>query len=161
MISGTILPAISASNFVVVAIPRDKIANAILDGCLRLEPDVAHKIPYVYVGFHDVARLHRQHILDCLATQLLLQQTHHVQELFRPLVTDIVDPRRRRPRASAAFGDTVHEAHYDTGDVVDMGEVAAHVAMVKEPDRGPLHDRIGEQEDRHIRPPPWPIDSKE
>src|SRR5690349_11751194 len=59
MISGTILPAISTSNLVVVAIPRDKIANAIFDRRVRLETDVAHQIAYVRIGFHDVARLHR------------------------------------------------------------------------------------------------------
>src|SRR5712672_1788536 len=32
--------------------------------------------------------------------------------------------------------------------------------MVKELDRGTLHDRLCELEDRHIRPPPRPVDRK-
>jgi hypothetical protein len=48
------------------------------------------------------------------------------------MIADIVDPRRRMPRA-AIFGDAIHQAQYDTGDVIDMGEVAPHRAMVKEP----------------------------
>src|SRR6202035_5311634 len=58
----------------VVAIPRDKIANAVLKGGLRPEADVAHQIPDIGEGFGDIARLHRQHILYRRPAQLLLQK---------------------------------------------------------------------------------------
>src|SRR4051794_16473858 len=92
MISGTIRLSIGPSDLVVAAIPRDKIANAVLDGCLRLETDISHQIADIRVGFHDVTRLHRQHILYGLAAQLLLEQRHDMQKLFRALITNIVDP---------------------------------------------------------------------
>src|SRR5450759_1947864 len=85
MISGTIRLSIGASNLVVVAIPRDKIANPILDGCAGTEANVAHQITHIGEGFHHVPRLHRQHILYCRAAQLVLQKLSliHISEPTR------------------------------------------------------------------------------
>ena len=41
-----------------------------------------------------------------------------------------------------------------------MGEIAAHLAMVKKLDRPAFDDRFGEQENRHVGPSPWPVDRK-
>src|ERR1700754_1590021 len=95
MISGTIRLSIEASKFVVVAIPHDKFANAVLDRGLGPEPCVAHQSRDVSERFRDIARLHRQHILYRGATQLALQKRDHVQKFFRMLVADVVQPRGR------------------------------------------------------------------
>src|SRR5579864_5613345 len=63
MISGMIRLSIGASNLVVVAIPRDKIANAVLDRGLRRKAGIAHQIADIGEGLHHVSGLHRQHIL--------------------------------------------------------------------------------------------------
>ena len=63
-------------------------------------------------------------------------------------------------RVSIARG-LVDQLQYDTRHIVNMGKVAPHPAMVKEPDRRPFHDRFGKQENRHIGPSPRPIDGKE
>src|SRR5260370_38942163 len=141
MTSGIIRLSIGASNFVMVAIPRDKTANTILNGGLGPKADVAHQIPDIGEGFGYVSGLHRQHILYRRAAQLLLQQRHQVHKLFRAVITDIVEPRRGTPRALISYGNTIHKARYYTGDVIDIGEVAAHLAMVKKPDRFALHNR--------------------
>src|SRR6266851_5888643 len=83
MINGIIRLSIGASKLVVAAIPRDKTANAILNGCLRSESDIAHHIADIGKGFHYVSRLYWQHILYCLPAQLLLQKHHHMHKLFR------------------------------------------------------------------------------
>src|SRR5580704_200682 len=72
MIRGMIRLSIGASNSVVVAVPRDKAANAILNGGLRPETGIAHQIADIGEGFRHVSGLHRQHILYCLAAQLPL-----------------------------------------------------------------------------------------
>src|SRR6266436_5262089 len=136
-------------------------ANTILNGCLGPKADVARQIPDIGEGFGYVSGLHRQHILYRRAAQLLLQQRHQVHKLFRAVITDIVEPRRRMPRALISYGNTIHKARYYTGDVIDIGEVAAHLAMVKKPDRFALHNRLGKQKNRHIGPSPWPVDSEE
>src|SRR5258708_10357773 len=62
MISGIIRLSIGASNFVMVAIPRDKTANTILNGGLGLKADVAHQIPATGEGFGYISGLHLQQI---------------------------------------------------------------------------------------------------
>ena len=42
-----------------------------------------------------------------------------------------------------------------------MGKVSPHPAMVKEPDRRALHNRLGEDEYRHIGTAPRPVNGKE
>src|SRR5439155_17179177 len=58
MISGIIRRSIGASNLVVVAIPGDKIANAILDRRLGLEARVAHQVRDIGEGVSHVSGLH-------------------------------------------------------------------------------------------------------
>src|SRR6202790_4189044 len=94
MISGIIRLSISPPNLVVVAVPRDKATNTILNGGLGPEADVAHQITDIGEGLHDVSGLHRQHILYCRAAQLLLQQCNNVDKLSRVVIADIIDPRR-------------------------------------------------------------------
>src|SRR6266478_4911831 len=161
MISGIIRLSIGASNFVMVAIPCDEAANTILNGCLGPKADVARQIRDIGEGFGYVPGLHRQHILYRRATQLLLQQRHHVHKLFRAVMTDIVEPRRRTPRALISCGNAIDEARYYTDNVIDIGEVAAHLAMVKKPNRLAFNDGLGKQKNCHIGPSPWPVDGEE
>src|ERR1700719_3369368 len=117
MISGMIRSTISPSNLVMVAIPRDKTANASLDGCLGREACVTHQIADVGEGFHHVSGLHRQQDFHRLAIQLLLQKPDHMQKLFRVVIADIIDTRRWRAYASAVSGQAIHQAQYYTGHV--------------------------------------------
>src|SRR5437868_4184387 len=55
MIRGIIRPFIGASSFVVVAIPRDKITNAVLDRGLGLETRIAHQIGNIGEGISYVS----------------------------------------------------------------------------------------------------------
>src|ERR1700733_13076333 len=128
MISGTIRRSIGvlktwvSSKLVVVAIPRDKITNAVSKGGLRHEADVAHQISDIGEGLGDIASLHRQHIPYRRPAQLLLQQRHQNHQLFRVLVADILDSRRRTP--GGGLWNLIDQPQDDTGDVADMGEVA-------------------------------------
>src|SRR6185295_5922636 len=54
--------------------------------------------------------------------------------------------------------NVVDQAQYDRHRIVDIGEVAAHLAVVKELDRYTLEDGPGEQEISHVWPAPWPVD---
>src|SRR6185295_8694203 len=57
MIRGIIRPFIGASSFVVVAIPGDKITDAVLDRCLGLETRIAHEIADIGEGISYVSGL--------------------------------------------------------------------------------------------------------
>src|ERR1700712_2998100 len=57
MINGMIRLAIGSSNLVVIAIPRDEIAQARLDRRFRPETHVPHQITDVGESFNDVSGL--------------------------------------------------------------------------------------------------------
>src|SRR5246127_4740917 len=77
------------------------------------------------------------------------------------MIADIVDLCRHMSRALVTCGTTIDKARYYTANVVDIGEVATHLAMVKKLDRPAFDDRLGKQKNRHIGPSPWPVDGKE
>src|SRR5712672_3545648 len=77
------------------------------------------------------------------------------------MITDIIELRRRIPPAPLSCGNAIDKARYYTGNVINIGKVAAHLAMVKELDRPAFNDRSGKQKYCHIGPSPWPVDSEE
>jgi hypothetical protein len=85
------------------------------------------------------------------SAQLLLQKRHHFDQLFRVLVADIVDPRRRSP-GRPGKRNVIDQTQYYTAGIIDMGEIPAHPAMVKKLDRPALDNGLGEQENRHVAP---------
>src|SRR5216683_3430868 len=150
-----------ASNLIVVAIPCDKIADAVLDRDFGSEARVTHQIADIREGLQYITRLHRQHFLCRRAAELLLEERDHMLEFLRPVIADIVNPGRRVAGSRIIAGNAIDQLRYHTGHVVDMGEVAAHFPMVKEPDRLTFDDGPCEQEDRHVRTAPWTVDGKE
>src|SRR3546814_1651054 len=66
----------------------------------------------------------------------------------------------RRP-VGIRLGDPVIDPDDAFDDVVDIREVAFHLTVVEDRDRPALEDRLGENEHRHVRPPPGSIDGEE
>src|SRR3954471_15246214 len=90
MIRGMIRLVIK-SDPMVIAVPLREARDAVLDRRRGLEADVALEIGDVGIGRFDVARLHRQHLLDRGPPEFLLEQRYHVSKLFGVIVTDIVN----------------------------------------------------------------------
>ena len=67
---------------------------------------------------------------------------------------------RRGALAAGRRGRIDHRQH-SGDDVVDVGEVAAHLAAVEDPDRPARQDRLGEKPIGHVRPAPWAVDGEE
>ena len=102
---------------------------------------VAHQIADIGKGLQHVAGLHRQHFLParCGRAPSPEGRTTWVNSSGR-LIADIVDPRRRRP-AARRIGPAERARRASIPprtDIVDMGEVPPHFAMVKELDRLPF-----------------------
>ena len=73
------------------------------------------------------------------------------------MIADVV-----QPAGALAVGRRVVETGEHAGDdVVDVGEVAPHGAVVEHRDRFASEDLAGEDERRHVRPSPRPVDGKE
>ena len=45
-------------------------------------------------------------------------------------------------------------------DIIDIGEVAFHLALIEDIDRFALQNGLGKDEEGHVRPPPWTIHGK-
>ena len=88
----------------------------------------------------------------------------------RRVIADVVDApgreaRRRIGRRAVPAGiglrRTIDQPHDGLGHVVDIGEVALHVAVVEQADRLALQNRLREQPHRHVGPAPRPVHSEE
>ena len=154
---------------VIVAVPGDEARDALGDRRRRLEADVAHEIVHVGEGGRNVAGLYRREFADRLLAERLLEQGDHVEQLDRIVVADIVDAPRRRTRGRIGSiarpigigrGRFVDEPHHRLHDVVDIGEIAPHLAVVEQPDRFAGVDRGGENPHRHVRAAPRTVDGE-
>jgi hypothetical protein len=100
-----------------------------------------------------------------------LQQPDVFEQLDRLAVPDVVDAERRRASRRArvgirrvrgsGLGHEIQHAHHALDDVIDVGEVAPHPAVIEDADRLAGKDRLGEERHRHVRAPPRPIDREE
>mmetsp|Transcript_59449 Transcript_59449/g.140639 ORF Transcript_59449/g.140639 Transcript_59449/m.140639 type:complete len:306 (+) Transcript_59449:1652-2569(+) len=122
------------------------------------------------MGGRHIAVLHRHEVLDRLAAHRLLDRLDEAHQLDGRMVADVEHAvgragagRVSRVRVVGRVGrrGAVQHPHDAFGDVVDVGEVADHLAVVEHVDRPPLDDGLGEQEQRHVRPAPGPVHREE
>src|SRR5947207_3439023 len=70
-------------------------------------------------------------------------------------------PRDKELRHSVALRSAVQNPDQTFDDVVDIGEVALHLAVIEHIDWMPFQDRLGKEKQRHIRSTPGAVDGKE
>ena len=85
----------------------------------ELESGVARQFAHICERLRHIARLHRQHVLHRGAPQLLFEQLNHVHQLFRMMVTDVVDLSRSMSRGWIVCRDTVDKVSHNVADVVE------------------------------------------
>src|SRR5678809_912807 len=85
------------------------------------------------------------------------------------MIPDIIDPSRCRAgsriRSVAGpglvrLGWMVEGPDHPFDDVIDIGKVSPHLSVVVDLDRLSFQNRFCENEERHVGPPPGPIDRK-
>lgn len=93
-----------------------------------------------------------------------------MHQLYRTVVADVVDSVRSTTGAGVGcvatpvgirFGKFVHHPVNPFDDIVDEGEVPLHFTVVEDVDRLPLKNRLGEEEQRHVRSSPRAVDGEE
>src|SRR5438552_13628383 len=120
----------SARLAVVVAIPGDESREPFVDRRLRGEAGRRRQAIDRRVGRPHVARLQRQVVLYRAAPKQTLELGDKGLEPDRPVVADVVDGvwraglRRRLRRAD-------QHAYHAFDNIVDVGEVALHVAVIE------------------------------
>lgn len=80
----------------IVAIPGHKAADALVDGRVGFETNVALKIADIGVCSWHVAGLEGEEVLLGLAAEGLLDGCDEVHQLHGAVIADIVEPVRRQ-----------------------------------------------------------------
>ena len=154
----------------VFPVPIDEFSHARFDRGRRFKTDGFFEPIDVRVGSRDVTRLHVHQVPIGLASQRLFQRVDEPAQFHRAVVTDVVDPERgvgdsRIRFAAVEFVRRVGDAiagPFDAGDdVVDVGEIATHPAVVEHVDRFAPQDPLGEDPHRHVGSAPRAIDGEE
>ena len=92
-----------------------------------------------------------------------------MHQLDGAIIADIVEAMRCHAARGVGMGavpigiglgDGRHEAFDRFHDIVDIGEIAAHFAVVEQRDRFALQDRIGKEPHRHIGAAPGAVDGE-
>lgn len=147
------------SVLIVVLIPCRELAQPLFNRRRWLEVKVALQFAHIRVRLIDIARLHWQELLLCRLADGLLQHLDEMHELLRLVVADVIDLvavaeliRLRR------IAEHVLDA---CDDIVDIGEVTVHIAVVVDLDGLAPADLVGELEIRHVRATERPVNREE
>ena len=114
----------------------------------------------VGVRLVNVARLHRQKLLLSRLAVGVLDFGDKVHQLYRVAAADVVHLVGHAIRAFRGDWHVVERMHAALGDVVDIGEVADHVAVVGHLDGLALRDGAGKEHRAHVGPPPRAVNRK-
>ena len=104
----------------------------------------------VGVRLVNVAGLHRQEFLLGGLAVSIFNFGDKVHELYRVAATDVVYFVRNAVRALFRDRHVVERMHAALGDVVDVGEVTDHVAVVEHLDGLALRDGAGKEHRAHV-----------
>ena len=153
-----------STTSIIFFIPLRKLPQAIADSNLRCKSIISLKASAVRVSDRHITGLHtdkpsvafkiiifRQNVGT---NQFFLQGRDVVEKVFGRSSANIVDCVRRQRKAvfaSLSFRSTLHDAKDAFNDVVDVGKVALHIAVVEDFDRSAFGERVGCGEVEHVR----------
>ena len=139
-------------NAMILIEPHDRLPDTLLDTRLRLEPQLMFGFLDIGKRLGHIPGLHRQKILIRLRPELLLDQSDEIHELDGLVPAEVIDlvPPRRIQRAQ-------HRRHH----VLDEREIPTHLPVPVHIDRLLCGDLQRELVQRHVRPPPGPVDREE
>src|SRR5262245_28867210 len=155
---------------VVHPVPLDEAGDTLLDRRLRAVAEVARKVVDVRPSEGHVTGLEWKEILFRGTAKAPLKHLDVPEELHGAVVADVVDtigppagPRIRSisgPRRIRGWRprEDSHDAPYD---VVYVREVALHPAFVEDVDGPILENRLGEEEQGHVRTSPRSVHREE
>ena len=141
--------------------PLHEFADAVAKAPVGLVAAFGFELGRVGVRLVDVARLHGQEVLLGRFAVGFFDFLDEVHELYGVAATDIVDLVGHVVRALGRVGYVVQRVDGSLGDVVDVGEVADHVAVVEHLDGFALRDRAREEHGGHVGASPGAVDGEE
>ena len=145
--------------------PGDEVAEALVERGLGREIYRRCKRVDIGEGRLDVAGLDGRELDLGRRLEMALEDGYEVTQLDRRVVADVVEAKGCiRPVRGAAVGGRRRqrqEPQHGFDHVVDVGEVAAHLAVIEQLDRSTGPDGFGEDEIRHVGAAPWAVDGEE
>ena len=141
-----------------------------MHGCRRLVAHDFGEAGHVRRRIGHIAGLQRLISDRGLPAGSLFDGRNVVHQRHRCVVADVENPERRigcggiRPQripCRIRFSDTIGSAYDPFGDVLYIGEVARVFSVIEHIERLAGQNCLGEFEQRHVRPAPWPIDGEE
>lgn len=147
------------SVLIVVLIPCRELAQPLFNRRRRFEVKVALQFTHIRVRLVDITGLHGQELLLRRLADGLFQHLNEVHELLRLVVADVVD--LVAVTEIIRLGWIAEHVLDARDDVVDIGEVAVHIAVIVDLDGLTLADLVGELEVRHIRATERPVNREE
>ena len=115
----------------------------------------------VGVGLVHVAGLHGQEVLLGRLAVSVFDFGDKVHELYGVAAADVVNLVGHVVRALGCIGHMVQRVDGTFGDVVDVSEVADHVAVVEYFDRFAFRNSAGKKHRRHVGTSPRTVYGKE
>ena len=128
---------------------------------MRLVATFGLELGGVGVGLVHVTGLHGQEILLGGFAVSVFDFGNEIHELYGVAATDVVNLVGHVVGALGGIGHVVQCVDGAFGDVVDVGKVADHVAVVEHLDRFALGDCTGEEHGRHVRTSPRTVYGEE
>lgn len=155
---------------VVAAVPLNE---AFQPGSQRgggFEPDIAAKVVHVGIGDRHIPVLHGQIFPDCRPPDQAFKYFDERGQFFGLVVAQVINSvgaiaggriRLVSAEGRVSFGPPVHDPINPLDDVVDVGEIPPHLAMVEDLDRNTFQDCLGEEVVGHVRSPPGSVNREE
>ena len=113
------------------------------------------------VGLVHIAGLHGQEVLLGWLSVSIFDFGDEVHELYGVAAADVVNLVGHVVRALGCIGHMVQRMNGAFGDVVDIGEVADHVAVVEHLDGFSLGNSAGKKHGRHVGTSPRTVYGEE
>jgi len=150
------------------------MAEAFAEGDLGGEAEIALESGGVGIGGGNITGLHRDELLvgvevivlreDAGTDEFLLEDGDEIEEVLGLAATNVIDGIGRDGEAivaGLACGGFLHDADDALDDVIDVGEVAAAVAVVVDLYGVALDELVGEAEVGHVGTACGAIDGEE
>ena len=159
---------------IVLLIPFRKLPQPLPKRNLRCKPEIPFKGGCIGIGSRNISRLHGHKFLMGLkvvvlgehasSDEFLLEDVDEVQQVLGLAAADVVDGIRGDGQAVLAdplFRGLAHHPDDAFHDVVDIGEIAAAVAVVVDLDGLALEQFVRETEIGHVRTAGRAVNGKE
>src|SRR5690625_6465178 len=129
-----------SSFLIIVAVPGNESRHSVFNRRARLEPNVAGQSVNVGPAGRNVARLYIHEVFDRLLSEFFFDGFDQVHELDWIVVADVVHAIGRFAAGGTGIiarpvwiggSRAIDDAHNAFDNIVDIGEITAHVAVVE------------------------------